>query len=59
MYNSESLREERARLARRMNEILERPGAEGGVLTSEQEREFDRLHERQGAESWLSSPLRV
>lgn len=45
LATAKELREKRANLASRMNEIMEATSDEG--MTSEQREEFDRLHERQ------------
>lgn len=47
LITAKRLREERAVLSSRMNEILEAPAGEGGDLSAEQRTEFDRLHTRQ------------
>lgn len=47
LVTAKQLRADRARLAARMNELLEKPAGENGNLSAEQRTEFDRLHAEQ------------
>jgi len=47
LSRAQELRVERRQLAERMREILDEPAGEDGLLSAEQDTEFDRLHEEQ------------
>lgn len=47
LSRAEEKRAERRKLAEQMRSIIDEPAGDDGLLSSEQEAEFDRLHERQ------------
>ena len=47
LVTAKNLRAQRANLAARMNEILEKPAGENNTISAEQRTEFDRLHAEQ------------
>lgn len=49
LVTAKELRANRARIAARMNELLEKPAGDNSQLSVEQRTEFDRLHADQGA----------